>query len=354
MAHQKNEQISKRKLVFFLGGSMLLITFIFYGYQIAFTPNILIEKQDQLFVVRSGATYRQVVDDLYKGKFINDIVSFSFVARLYGYDKEIRPGRFMLRSGMTNIQAVKVLTSGRLEAVKVTFSNARKVEDLYEKITKNVGVSPAEFKDALHDFIDNNPEGFTSETIIAMFIPNTYEVYFNVSPEDLVHKLYQEYKLFWNEERLTKAKAIGLTPIEVSTLASIVLAENHREDEAPRIAGLYMNRLKMNMALQADPTLVYAVGDFSIKRVLNEHKEIDSPYNTYKYVGLPPGPINMPKVSMIDAVLNYETHKYIYMCSREDFSGYHNFANNYDEHMRNARKYQRALTAEQRKAASAR
>jgi UPF0755 protein len=125
MAHQKNEQISKRKLVFFLGGSMLLITFIFYGYQIAFTPNILIERQDQLFVVRSGATYRQVVDDLYKGKFINDIVSFSFVARVYGYDKEIRPGRFMLRSGMTNIQAVKVLTSGRLEAVKVTICMRR-------------------------------------------------------------------------------------------------------------------------------------------------------------------------------------------------------------------------------------
>lgn len=351
MAELKNEPLSKRKLVFYLGGSMLLITFVFYGYQIAFTPNILVDRQDQLFVVRSGATYQQVISELYDGKFINDPVSFSFVARLSNYDEQIRPGRFLLRSGMTNIEAIKVLKSGKQEPVNVTFSHARKVEDLYEKITRNVGMTSAEFRDALSSFVDSNPEGFTKETIIAMFIPNTHEVYFNVSPEDLVAKLYEEYKKFWNEQRLAKAKAIGLSPLEVSTLASIVQAENFREDEAPRIAGLYMNRLKRDMALQADPTLVYAVGDFTIKRVLNEHKEVESPYNTYKYTGLPPGPINMPQISMIDAVLNYEQHAYLYMCSREDFSGYHNFATHYDEHMRNARKYQRALTAEQRKAA---
>jgi UPF0755 protein len=185
-----------------------------------------------------------------------------------------------------------------------------------------------------------------------MFIPNTYEVYFNVTPESLIQKMNEEYKRFWNTDRLAKANKLGLMPIEVSILASIVQAETVKEDEAPKIAGLYINRLKKNIALQADPTLVYASGDFSLKRVLNTHKQIDSPYNTYKFPGLPPGPINVPQIVNIDAVLNAEDHKYYYMCAKEDFSGYHNFAKNLDEHNVNARKYQKALTAEMTKAAA--
>src|SRR6185436_17625543 len=150
-------------------------------------------------------------------------------------------------------------------------------------------------------------------------------------------------------ERLDKARALGLTPIEVSILASIVQAEISKADEAPIVAGLYLNRLKKDIALQADPTLVFAAGDFTIKRVLNEHKEIDSPYNTYKYAGLPPGPINMPHIKSIDAVLNHADTDYYYMCAKEDFSGRHNFTNSYQEHLRNAAKYQRALTIEQKK-----
>jgi UPF0755 protein len=161
--------------------------------------------------------------------------------------------------------------------------------------------------------------------------------------------MLKEYKLFWNEERIAKAKKIGLTPKEVSTLASIVQAESVKRDEAPIIAGLYINRLKKDIPLQADPTLVFASGDFSLKRVLNEHKAIDSPYNTYKYAGLPPGPINMPEIATLNAVLNYDTHNYIYMCAKEDFSGYHNFASTLAEHNKNARKYQNALTIEIRK-----
>lgn len=343
-------EVPKKKMALYLIGSTLLITFTFYIYQIVYTANILTERDDRMFIIRKGYTFRQVQEDLGKGGFVNDMVSFSLVARLMDYDKEIQPGRFLLRRNMTNIQAIRVLKSGQQEAVKITFTNVRLISELAEKITKNTGVRPEEFDDAVDDFVENNKDGFTKENVISLFIPNTYEVYFNVLPEDLVGRMNSEYKKFWTEERQAKAKKLGLTPIEVSTLASIVQAETVKKEEAPIIAGLYINRLKNDIPLQADPTLVFASGDFGLKRVLNQHKEIDSPYNTYKYAGLPPGPINMPQISTIDAVLNYQQHKYIYMCAREDFSGYHNFANTLNEHNKNARKYQTALTEEMRKA----
>lgn len=346
-------EVSKKKLVLFLVGSTLLITFTFYTYQILYTANIQVDKEDKLFSIKSGSSFRDVQNALYNGGFINDPVSFSFVARLKGYDKEVQPGRFILKRNMSNLQAIAVLRSGRHEAVNVTFTHVRLLQELNEQITRNTGVTPEEFEDALDDFMEAKQGEFTQENILCMFIPNTYQVYFNVLPEDLVERMYGEYKKFWNDERLELAKKIELTPVEVSILASIVQAETVKKEEAPIIAGLYINRLKRDIALQADPTLVFAVGDFTLKRVLNEHKEVDSPYNTYLHTGLPPGPINMPQINMIDAVLQYEKHNYIYMCAREDFSGFHNFATNLSEHARNARRYQDALTIEQRKARAA-
>ncbi len=343
------QPIKKFKLAAFLIGSTLLITFTFYGYQIVYTPNILVEKADKLFVIRSGSTYREVLTDLDRQGFVNDMVSFSFLARLKNFDRKIQPGRYMLRRDMTNIEAVNALKGGRNEAVNVTFTNVRLLPELDEKITKNIGVTTDEFEEALDKFISTNQEGFNRQNILAMFIPNTYQVYYNIVPEDLIARLHDEYEKFWNEERRAKAKALGMTPIEVSILASIVQAETVKEDEAPRVASLYLNRLKKDIPLQADPTLVFAAQDFTLKRVLDKHKEIDSPYNTYKYAGLPPGPINMPQISSIDAVLNHEESDYIYMCAREDFSGYHNFAKTLREHNINAERYQRALTIEIRK-----
>jgi UPF0755 protein len=341
----KNE-VPKGKITLFLVGSILLISFSFYAYQIIYSPNILTDREDRLFVVKKEYTYEKVLTELGKGNFVNDMVSFGFLAKLSGYDKEIQPGRYVLRKNMTNLQAIRVLKSGRQEPVKITFNNVRLLKELGDKITKNTGLSGDEFDDALDSFTKNNNEGFTKKNVIAMFIPNTYEVYFNLSPEDLVERMNSEYKKFWNADRLEKAKKLELTPIEVSILASIVQAETIKKDEAPIIAGLYINRLKKGMPLQADPTLVFASGDFSLKRVLNVHKEIDSPYNTYKYAGLPPGPINLPQVSSIDAVLNYKVHNYRYMCAKEDFSGNHNFAATLDEHSKNAKRYQAALTRE--------
>jgi UPF0755 protein len=339
-------EISKTKLTFFLITSTLLITFVFYAYQILYTPNILVDRDDRTFIIRSGYTFRKVQQELGKGGFVNDMVSFSFLARIKDYDKHVLPGRYTLRRNMTNIQAIDVLESGSRQAVKVTFTNVRLLDELSEKITKNIGVSPVEFDEALEEFIEANTEGFTKENAISMFLPNTYEVYFNVLPDELIERMHDEYKKFWNEERLAKAQAIGLTPFEVSTLASIVQAESVKKEESKIIAGLYINRLKRNIPLQADPTLVFATKDFGAKRVLNSHKEIDSPYNTYKNAGLPPGPINMPQIYTIDAVLDYQKHEYIYMCAREDFSGNHNFATNLTEHNRNAQRYQKALTLE--------
>jgi UPF0755 protein len=344
-------EVSKTKLAFFLVGSMLTITFTFYAYQIIYTPNILVDREDRLLIIRSGSTLRSVQEDLGNGGFVNDMVSFSFLARLMNYDKEIRPGRYYLHHGMTNLQAIKVLKSGKQERVKVVFTYVRLRRELDEKITKNIGLRPAEFDGAIDHFIATNREGFTADNVLCMFIPNTYEVYFNIGPDELIDKMHDEYETFWTEERKEKAREAGLTPIEVSILASIVQAETVKQDEAPTIAGLYINRLKKDIALQADPTIVYAVGDFTLKRVLNGHKEVNSPYNTYKHVGLPPGPINVPQISMIDAVLNYQKHKYFYMCAKEDFSGYHNFSTNLAEHNQNARRYQHALDVEMKKAA---
>ena len=346
--------ISKTKLAVYLVGSMLLITFSFYFYQIVYTPNILVDQEDRLFVIKTGTRYREVLEDLGKQHMVDDMVSFSFLARLKNFDRSIQPGRFMRRRNMTNLAAIAALQGGKHEPINVTFTNVRLVSELNEKITRNIGVTPDEFEEALDDFIATNQEGFARENILSMFIPNTYQVYFNVVPEELIDRMHNEYLKFWTDERKSKAATLGLTPIEVSILASIVQAESVKQDEAPTIAGLYINRLKKNMPLQADPTLVFAVGDFTLKRVLNEHKEVDSPYNTYKYAGLPPGPINMPQIASIDAVLNYKQSNYLFMCAREDFSGYHNFANTLREHNQNALKYQTALTIEMRKGAAQR
>lgn len=341
-----------KRLILFLVVSVLGISFSYYAYQMVYTPNILVNQDDRLFVVKEDYTFKDVQRELHEGRIINDLISFSFLAKITGFDDQLKPGRYILRKNMTNLQALKAMRSGKQEPVKVTFNNVRLMPDLAARITKNLGMEPEEFEAALIKFAMNNRHGFNKDNVMTMFIPNTYEVYYNVTPDALIEKMYEEYELFWNAARKEKAAKVGLTPIEISILASIVQAETIKQAEAPIIASLYLNRLSKGIALQADPTLVFAVGDFALKRVLNVHKEIDSPYNTYKYPGLPPGPINMAETRSIEAVLNYEPGNYYYMCAKEDFSGNHNFTNSYQEHIVNAAKYQKALTIEQRKGAA--
>lgn len=340
-----------KKLVFFLVFSILLISFGFYTWQITSTPNVLVGKESRPLVIPRGASFKDVQDLLHKGDYVQDLISFSFLSKLMNYDDQVKPGRYMLQPNLSNIEAIRLLRAGIQEPVNVTFNNVRLISDLSEKITRNLNMKPEEFEAALIKFAMNNTHGFNKDNVLTMFIPNTYEVYFNTTPDELIDRMYSEYEKFWDDERRAKAQTVGLTPIEVSILASIVQAESIRHDEAPIIAGLYINRLKKDIPLQADPTLVFAVGDFSLKRVLNEHKEIDSPYNTYRNRGLPPGPVNMPEIFALDAVLNYTQTNYLYMCAKEDFSGRHNFTADYDTHINNAQRYQRALSREMKIAA---
>lgn len=323
--------------------SVLLSTLSFYVYQVLSTPNILVEQDDRFFHVYPGATFKQVQDSLMQGRYITDLISFSMLAKFQEYDKAVKPGRYLLKKDMTNLDALNVLRAGNQVPVNITFNNIRLPEELSEKICQNIALKPAAFDSLLNDSILIGSYGFDENNIISMFIPNTYEVYWDISAKALMDRMHREYLQFWNDERQAKAQEMGLTEQQVSVLASIVNAESQMGDEQPRIAGVYINRLNQGMALQADPTLVFALGDYSIKRVLNEHKEIESPYNTYKYAGLPPGPIRSPSIAAVNAVLDYEHHNYLYFCAKEDFSGYHNFASDLAQHSRNARIYQNAL-----------
>lgn len=323
--------------------STMLSSFLFYFYQVLYTPNLQQEKEATEILIPKGATFKDVQNLLYEERIVTDLVAFSFLAKLMDYHTSVKPGVYTIDRDMNNIQAIRRLRAGDQTPVRITFNNVRLLEELPGKITENISVTEEEFATLILDTATVAEYGFTPETFIAMFIPNTYEVYWTITAKELLDRMKKEYDRYWDDSRKARAAEIDLTPVEVSTLASIVQAETQQYDEADRVAGLYINRLQRNIALQADPTLVFAVGDFSIKRVLNVHKEVESPYNTYKYQGLPPGPINMPQPNYIDAVLNYEDHKYLYMCAREDFSGYHNFATNLREHLENARRYQQAL-----------
>lgn len=337
-------------LVTLLVFTMLLSSFAFYGYQIVYSANILVDKEDAVLIIEPAETFKSLQDKLYNNDYVQDLVSFSFLARIMDYDTSIKPGRYLLKKDMTNVDAIRMLRIGQQQPVNITFNNVRLIGDLGGKITSSIALSEAQFNTALDEFISSNEMGFNSQNIISMFIPDTYKVYYNISGEQLVERMLAEYKRFWGGGRKEKARKINLDLKEVSVLASIVQAESIKKEESKIIAGLYKNRLDKGIALQADPTLVFASGDFTLKRVLNVHKEIDSPYNTYLNRGLPPGPINMPTIHSIDAVLNHDDHNYLYMCAKEDFSGYHNFASNMRDHLNNARRYQRQLSIEQRKA----
>lgn len=324
--------------------AVMLISFSFYAYQVVMSPNILVNQQEKVVLIPSGSTFDEVRDMLYEEGYVNDILSFSMLSKLMKYDQYVKAGRYILTPDMSNLEAIRLLRSGRQEPVEVTFNNVRLKPELALKLTANLEADADEFLALIEDSAVIAKYGFNEETIMTMFLPNTYEMFWTTQEQELLDRMHQEYKRFWNEERLNKAKALNMSPVEVSVLASIVESETNKADEAPVVAGLYLNRLERNIALQADPTLVFAAQDFTIRRVLDKHKEIDSPYNTYKYTGLPPGPIRSPSINSIDAVLNYEDHNYLYMCAKEDFSGYHNFATNLQTHLANARRYQRALS----------
>jgi UPF0755 protein len=275
---------------------------------------------------------------------LEDINSFKWVSKIKKYDLKVKPGKYKIDKGFSNNSIVNLLRSGNQTPVEITFNNIRDINDFAGKVSKKIEADSASLSELFSDSEFIEQFGFEKNTVISMFIPNTYQFYWNTSAKKFFEIMNNYYNEFWTQERIQKAKKIGLNKTEVSVLASIVQAEQAaHNDEKAKIAGLYINRLNMKMLLQSDPTIVFALGDFEKKRVLNEDKEINSPYNTYKFTGLPPGPINMPEISSIDAVLNFEKHNYIFMCAKEDFSGYHYFSTNARQHEIYADRYRNAL-----------
>jgi UPF0755 protein len=298
-------------------------------------------EQGYLYIP-TGSNLDDVVAIIKAQQILNNTESFKWVASKMNF-KNIKPGKYKITKGLSNIELVRLLRSGKQEPIKLTFQNIRLKTDFAGYIGKNFEIDSLAFLNMLDSIDLVRQYGFDEETIFCMFIPNTYELYWNTSKEKFFERMQKEYIKFWNIERLAQAKAIGLSPVQVSILASIVDQEALLNKEMVRIAGVYMNRLNRGIKLEADPTVIFANGDFSVKRVLYKLLQKDSPYNTYKYIGLPPGPICMPSVAAIDAVLHFEKHNYIYFCAKEDFSGLHNFASNVTEHQMNARKFQQAL-----------
>lgn len=269
--------------------------------------------------------------------------AFKMMAGLLGYENNIRTGRYAIEPGIGAMQMVRHMRNGQQTPLSLTIPSVRTLDRLAEEVGKRMMMDEDELLDAIEDEEVCKKYGLDTLTIQCLFIPNTYDIYWNVSVEKFLDRMKQESDAFWTEERLSKAKVAGMTKEEVITLASIVDEETANNAEKPMIAGMYINRLKMNMPLQADPTVKYAWQDFELKRIYNKLLNIDSPFNTYKNTGLPPGPIRIPSVAGIDAVLNHAKHNYVYMCAKEDFSGTHNFAVTYAEHLKNAAKYSKAL-----------
>ncbi len=318
----------------------------YYGYRMFYFSNTSDKiKTYEIILLPTGSNFEDVMDTLRSEKILKDEKSFLWFAELKKYKDKVNPGRYRINARMSSNEIINLLRSGLQEPVNVTFTNIRTKEQLISRISKKTEADSTELTALLNNdqWLKENLE-MKSETVLTLFIPNTYKFNWNTSAKQFVERMQSEYKKFWTDERKEKAKAINLTQTQVSILASIVQAEQLMfPEERPTIAGLYLNRLRIGLALQSDPTLIYAIGDFTINRVLDKDKEINSPYNTYKYSGLPPGPIYIPEISSLNAVLNYQKNEYLYMCAKEDFSGKHNFAKTLSEHNYNADKYRKAL-----------
>lgn len=343
MTEQKTGRFSqKTKIIIALAAILVLALGItVFNYYMKFVGPSVTDKEEYLYI-RTGSAFADVYKTIETKNIVKNPEVFKWVAETMDY-KVIKPGKYKLESGMSNRKLINMLKSGNQEAVTLRFKSFRLKEDLAKYLSTQIEADSVSIVRLLDSSEFISKSGFNKDNVYSVFIPNSYELYWNISAEKLFERMLSEYQKFWNDGRKNKAKEIGLTQLQVSALAAIVDAEALNDSEMPTIAGLYMNRYRKGIKLQADPTVIYANKDFTIRRVLNRHLIKDSPYNTYVYTGLPPGPIMLPSIKAIDAVLNHQKHNYIYMCAKEDFSGYHNFAVTQADHEANARRFQQAL-----------
>jgi len=326
--------------LFIMGG------FSYYVYNVMFASNTNFSQDFKYIYIRSNSDYNDLIEQL--KKYIVDPSTFTVLAERKNYVNNINPGKFIIRKGMNNNQIINSIRSNNI-TVDVTFNNVKDLNDLAGKISNQIEADSMSFLTSFKtDYFIN--KGFDEKNILSMYIPNSYNSFWNINAEKFNERMFEEYTRFWQKNnRVEKANKIGLSRIEVMILASIVYEESKENIDLPRIAGVYMNRLKNNWKLGADPTVKFAAYQLDqykntiIRRVLNKHLRIDSPYNTYKYYGLPPGIISMPSIQAIDAVLNYEKHSYFFFAADPENPGFHSFAKNLREHKLNARKLHKAL-----------
>jgi UPF0755 protein len=310
-------------------------------YVVFYKANTENSRPYQLTIMQN-TDKQEIIRILEQDNIIQNAQSFRFAAQLLRFNKA-KSGKYIIHSGENNLALIRMLRKGQHYPVTFTFNNIRTQAQFVEKVGNRFLFLPETLDSLLNDTAYMTQFGVNQDTKLTIFIPNSYELYYDITADEFIQKMYAEYQKFWTPQRRKQAQNINLSLAEVSILASIVEEENFNNREKAIIAGLYINRLRKNMLLQADPTVKYAAGDVTLKRILWQHTQIHSPYNTYLHLGLPPGPIRLPDISSMDSVLQYRQHDYMYMCAKEDFSGAHNFAVTFAEHERNAARYHRAL-----------
>ena len=345
MAKQKKSFI--KKVILAILFILIIIGGIggYYVYKSIYQSNVnLGDKKSTVIYIPTGSEFQDVVRILNQNNLLKNRTSFEWLSEKKHYKNNIKPGKYRILANMSNNALVNLLRGGIQEPVEINFNGLHTVNELMSRVGRRIEADSSLLLEAVHDDNYLNKYGFNSGNAEAFFIPNTYEFYWNTSVDNFFDRMAKEYKAFWTDERKQKAKAIGYSRNDITILASIVQGEQCCDNEEKKtIAGLYINRLNMDMPLQSDPTVIFAIGDFTKQRVSTEQTRINSPYNTYVVKGLPPGPIGFAQQSSMDAVLNYKKNNYIYMCAKEDLSGKHYFAKTYEQHQVYAKKYRDAL-----------
>lgn len=324
--------------------ALMLVAAALKIYEDVWASNIKLPENKRGYVyVGTRLTLEQNKENWKKSGVFRHLETFVRLIKVLGFESKLKPGRYEVDASTNNYKLIRLMASGRQTPVDVTFKYAERKEDLVRFWSSLLEADSNELMQLMDDASLFEDVGLDTLNSVSLFIPNTYNFYWNTPAEDLLLRMKREYQLFWNDDRKAKATALGLTPQQVSIMASIVQKETYQKAEMPVVAGVYYNRMKKGMPFQADPTILFAIHDKSIRRVTGAMLQIESPYNTYRNAGLIPGPICVPSVQAIDAVLNLQKHSYIYFCAKEDFSGFHNFAATFSQHQVNARKYQREL-----------
>ncbi len=346
MAKKKSKRNNKK--LFIIIGSIVAVVAAAVGvlyWFVLLKPNLKLSKDKQFFYIHTASTYHIMLDDM--APLLEDSWSFKWAAEAMKYDVLIKPGRYTLTNGMGNKELIQLLRSGNQEPVKIIIQSHNRIGDIIKSMVTNLETDSQDLAKELWNGNQLKKYNISPQEMFEIFIPNTYFINWDTKPDSVIGRFVHEYNKFWNDERESKLKSRGISRSECITIASLVAKETNKQSDMPIIAGVVFNRLQKHMNLEMDPTIKFALNDFSIKRIYNKHKEAAaiSPYNTYTHKGLPPGPICNPPIEAIDAVLNADNNNFIFYCASETRMGYHNFAETLSQHNANARRYQRWLDA---------